>query len=63
MEELIKKLRQIADEMENGEWCEQDSAVLITRDAESNILTFCQWGQADTDQLLRGAQKARRAEA
>jgi hypothetical protein len=63
MDELIRKLRQIADEMEAGDWCEQDSAVLITRDADNFILTFSQWGVADTDQLLKEAQEARRAEA
>lgn len=61
MEALIAMLRRIADEMENGEWVDQDAAVLVTRDSGTNILTFSEWGKSN-DLILR-AYRVKRAEA
>jgi hypothetical protein len=60
MDELIEMLRRIADEMENGEWSEQEAAVLITRDTHG-YLTYCDWGK--TGNLIAEANVTRRPAA
>lgn len=57
MEGLIEMLRRVANEMEAGDWHEANAAVLIVRDAETGMLTYCDWG--DTGNLVADAAKTR----
>ena len=56
-EGLIDHLRCIADEMEAGNWTDQEAAVLITRGVDG-YLTFCEWGK--TGQLIAEAAQIKR---
>jgi len=58
--DLAEGLRRIADEMERGDWEEQECAVVISRDAEG-MLTFCGWGC--WGQLIDQAHRTKRPDA
>lgn len=61
-ETLPEMLRSIAEEMEDDEWSDSDCAVLIVRDTDTGILTFCEWGE-HTAQLIDSAYHIKRTQA